>query len=68
MVTDHLHVVHFVDVVTGEDEDVFGFVVVFHDVRVLPHGVCGASVPGLVVELLARRQHVHELAAFARQE
>ena len=68
MVTQHLHVIHFVDVVTSEDEDVFGPVVFFHDVHVLPYGIGGAPVPGLVIELLARRQHIDELVAFARQE
>ena len=68
VVTQHLHVVHFVDVVTSEDEDVFGPVVISHDMHVLPHGISGAPVPGLVIELLTRRQHIDELVAFARQE
>ena len=68
VVTQHLHVVHFVDVITSKYEDVFGPVVFFHDVHVLPHGIGGAPVPGLVIELLTRRQHIDELVAFARQE
>ena len=54
-----ISVVHLVDVVAGEDDDVLGVVAV-EDVLVLEHRVGRAAVPRLVDALL-RRQQVDEL-------
>ena len=60
---DELHVVHLVDVVAGQDDDVGG--PLFLDgVDVLVDGVGGALVPMLVDPLL-RRHDVDELAQLA---
>ncbi len=46
MALHHEGVVHLVDVVAGEDEDVFGLLGA-NGVDVLVDGVCGALIPGL---------------------
>ena len=57
---EHEGVVHFVDVVAGEDDDVFGLFGA-DGVDVLVDGVCGALVPGLG-DPLHGRQDLNELA------
>jgi len=63
----HLAVVHLVDVVAGQDDDVRRAQAV-EDVEVLEHGVGGAAVPVLLVDALLGREEVDELAHLAAQE
>jgi hypothetical protein len=63
----HLAVVHLVDVVAGEDDDVRGAQAV-EDVEVLEDGVGGAAVPVLLVDALLGGEEVDELAHLAAQE
>ena len=63
----HPLVVHLVDVIAGEDDDVFGRVAV-DDVDVLEHRVGGARVPLVLGDALARRQDVEALVAHRLQE
>ena len=51
MEIQHLQIVHFVDVVPGEDQDLAGaFLLEEHEV--LEDGVCGAPVPAVHHDLL----------------
>ena len=52
-------IVHLVDMVAGEDEDIFGVIAAQH-VEVLEHGIGGALVP-VLAHLLLGRQQVDEL-------
>ena len=63
---DHAAVVHLVDVVAGQDQDVIG-ILAFQGIDVLVDGVGGPLVPGLVDALL-RRQHFNRFAQFRAQE
>ena len=63
----HALVVHLVDVVAGEDDEVLGPVAV-DDVDVLEHRVGGAGVPLVLRHALARRQDVEALVAHRLQE
>jgi hypothetical protein len=63
---DHLAVVHLVDMVAGQNQDV-PRLLLLDRVDVLINGVGGALVPVLVDPLL-RRQDVHVLAHFGTQE
>ena len=67
VVGQHHRVVHLVDVVAGEHEDVVG-TVAGDDVLVLVDGVGGAAVPALLADALLRRQQVDELADLGAQE
>ncbi|CCC96390.1 protein of unknown function [Azospirillum baldaniorum] len=60
-------VIHLVDVVAGQDQDVFRLVVA-QDVQVLVHRVGGALVPGGLADALLRRQQVAELVHLAAEE
>src|SRR5262249_11247310 len=62
---DHVAVVHLVDVVAGEDEDVLR-VGLLDAVDVLVDGVGGALVP-VLVDALLRRQDLDVLVHLARQ-
>ena len=64
---EHPLVVHLVDVVAGEHDDVLRRVAV-DDVDVLEHGVGGARVPLVLGDALARRQDVEALVAHRLQE
>jgi hypothetical protein len=67
MVGQHERVVHLVDVVAGQHDDVVG-ACSCHDVVVLVHGIGRAAVPALVVVALLRRQQVDELVHLVLQE
>jgi hypothetical protein len=60
----HQRVVHLVDVVAGEDEDMLRLLGA-DGVDVLEHGVGGALVPGLG-DALHGRENLDELAEFTR--
>ncbi len=64
---EHALVVHLVDVVAGENDDVLGRVVV-DDVDVLEHGIGGAGVPLVLGHALAGGQDVEALVAHRLQE
>ena len=53
----HQRVVHLVDVVAGQHDDVLGLRAL-DDVQVLVHRVGGAAVPVLLVDALLRRQQI----------
>src|SRR5262245_27737571 len=63
VVLHHRLVVHLVDVVAGEDDDVFR-PLLFEDVNVLIDGVSGTLIPGFVDSLL-RWDDIDEFAQFA---
>src|SRR5207248_10318239 len=63
VVLDHRLVIHLVDVITCEDDDVFG-PLLFEDVDVLIDSVGGALIPGFIDPLL-RRDDVDKLAQLA---
>ena len=63
----HHLVVHLVDVVAGQDDDVARRVVL-DDVDVLEHRVGGAGVPGGLGDALARGQDVEALVALGAEE
>ena len=67
VVGQHECVVHLVDVVSGEHDDVVGAIAV-DDVLVLPHGVGRAAVPRVLAHVLLRGQQVDELVHLALQE
>ncbi|MPN27828.1 hypothetical protein SDC9_175262 [bioreactor metagenome] len=58
MVTQHVGVVHFINMVAAEDKDVFRVVLV-DEVHVLVDGVGGAAVPFAALALHIGRQHEH---------
>ena len=64
---EHHGVVHLVDVVPGEDDDVLR-VLGAQDVEVLPDGVRGAAVPHHLVDALLRGKQIHELVQLGAQE
>ena len=64
---EHQLVVHLVDVVAGQDDDVFGRVAL-DDVDVLVDGVGGAAYHCVLGDALARRQDVEALVALGAQE
>ena len=66
MVLDQVAVIHFVDVVAGQDHDVLR-PLFFERVDVLVNGVGGALIPVLVDPLL-RRHDVDEFAQLAAQK
>ena len=69
VIGQHGGVVHLVDVVTRQDDDVFGFGVVgLQDVNVLINGVGGAAIPGFFVDALLGRHEIDKLIDFAAQE
>ena len=53
----HLGVVHGIDMVSRQDQNVVGLVL-FNEVEVLVNGVCGALIPMGAVALLVGRQNV----------
>ena len=65
MLIDHRFVVHFVDVVAGEDQHFLG-TFFFDGVNILVDGVGGALVP-IFVDPLLGRHHVDEFAQFAAE-
>jgi hypothetical protein len=67
VVSKHAAVVHLVDVIAGQDDDVFRRVRL-HDVQVLENGVGRAAVPPALVEPLLGWQEVNELVHLALQE
>lgn len=56
MVIQHLGVVHLVDVITGEDENIFG-VVTLNKGDILADGIGGAGVPVTAAALLVGGQY-----------
>jgi hypothetical protein len=57
VVDQHHGVIHLVDVVAGQNHDKLGFWIIgFEDVDVLVNGVGRATIPGLLVDPLLRRQ------------
>ena len=66
MRADHVAVIHLVDVVASENQDIFriGFL---DAVNVLIDGVGGALVP-VFVDALLRRQHLDVFTKFAAEE
>ena len=60
VVGEHVPVVHLVDVVAGQDQDVLR-VVALEDVHVLVDGIRGALIPGVLPHALRGRQQVDEL-------
>ena len=64
---EHGLVVHFVDMVARQDDDVFGCVAL-DDVDVLKNGVGGAGVPGSVGDALAGGKDVEALVALQPEE
>ena len=67
VVRDHARVVHLVDVVAGQHDDVFRPDRA-DDVEVLEHGVRRAAVPVGAFHALLRRPQVDEFVEFAAQE
>ena len=67
MIEQHQRVVHLVEMVTGQHQDVFR-VVPAQDVDVLVDRVGGAPVPIGFVHALLRRQQVDEFVGFAAHE
>ena len=67
VLAQHDLVVHLVDVVAGQDDDV-ARAVVLDDVHVLEHRVGGARVPLRLRDALAGRQHVEALVALGAEE
>jgi hypothetical protein len=67
VVGDQVGVVHLVDVITGQHQDVVG-VLRAQDVQVLVDGVGRALVPALLVDLLLGRQQVDEFVELAAQK
>ena len=67
MLLQHELVVHLVDVIAGQYDDVLG-AVAFDDVDVLVDGVGGAEIPAVLRNALARRQNVEALVADGAQE
>ena len=63
----HLLVVHFVDVIAGQQHDEVG-AVAFDDVDVLIHCVGGAEIPHRFGDALGRRQDVKALVTLGPQE
>ena len=64
---EHRLVVHLVDVIARQDDDVFRRVAL-DDVDVLIHGVGRAGIPGAVRDALARGQDVEALVALVAEE
>ena len=67
MLAQHQFVVHLVDVVAGQDDHVFG-IVVLDDVDVLVDGVGRTLIPLRLGDALAGRQDVEALVALGPQE
>lgn len=67
VVDQHVGVILLVDVVTGEDNDVFR-VVAANDVEVLGHGIRRAAVPVLPVNALLRREQIDKLVHLFAEE
>ena len=67
VVGDELRIVHLVDVVAGQHQQVLG-VVRHQDVEVLVDGVGRAAVPPVLIHALLRGQQVDELVELVAQE
>ncbi len=67
MLLQHELVVHLVDVIAGQHDDVFG-VVALDDVDVLINGVGGAEIPAVFGNALACRQDIEALVADGAHE
>ena len=67
MLCQHDSVVHLVDVVAGQDDDV-AHPVAFDDVDVLGDGIGGAEIPVSFIDPLGGGQHVEHLVAFGPKE
>ena len=67
VLVQHLLVVHLVDVVAGQDDQVFRRIAL-DDVEVLVDRVGGAGVPAVLGDALARRQDVEAFVALLAQE
>ena len=58
VIGEHLGVVHFIDVVAGENKNIFGRIAV-NEVDVLIYGVCGVLVPLGALYLLIGGENMH---------
>ena len=67
MLLQHELVVHFIDVIARQHDDVFG-VVALDDVDVLINRVGGAEIPAVLGNALARGQDIEALVADGAQE
>jgi hypothetical protein len=63
----HHFVIHLVDVIAGEDDDVVRLVAL-DDVDVLVHGIGRAGVPHVLRNALAGRQDIEGLVALGTEE
>ncbi|MPN64133.1 hypothetical protein SDC9_211904 [bioreactor metagenome] len=69
MVDQHRRVVHLVNVVACENQDVLrGWMVGLENVDILIHGIGRSAVPGLLVDTLLRWQEIDELVVLPSQE
>ena len=67
MKRQHFAVIHLVNVVARQDQDI-GRIVVAQDVHVLEHRIGGTAVPHGFVDALLRRHQLDELVELAAQE
>ena len=67
MLAEHDFVVHLVDMVARQDDDIAG-AVILDNVHVLVHGIGRAGIPHVLGHALGGRQHVKALVTFLAQE
>src|SRR5215831_15781467 len=67
MVLQHIRVIHFIDVVTGQDDKVFGGSGA-KDVEILVNCIRRAAVPSRLIEPLLGRQQVEKLVHLRTEE
>ena len=67
VVGNELGVIHLVDVIAGQDEDVFG-ILGEQNVEVLKDGICRAPIPRILINALLGWQEIDELIDLAAQE
>ena len=67
VVGQHRPVIHFVDVIPGQNQHEVGFVGA-DDIQILVDGVGGPPIPRRLVDALLGRQQLHEFPEFAAQE
>jgi hypothetical protein len=67
MVVDEPRIVHFVDMITGEHQDVL-CAVLAQDIQVLEYGVGGSAIPGFSAKTLLRWQQINELVELVAEE
>ncbi len=67
VLAQHQLVIHFVDVVARQNDEIFGRIAA-DDLDVLEHRVRGPAIPHLLRDALARRQNIETLVAFGAKE